>query len=166
MNFHLKGTHILWMFCVALTICSCKKNEEKLEDIQFEESLEEPIKKELELEPKLELGCYTYEDNSNRINLEITKIDNPVEGNLTFDLAGKSQITGVFNGEFKERILYGTYTFQSDSQNNKKDMIFMLKGNQLIEGQGGLNKSGTKFNEAKKVSYDSKMPLTKTNCVQ
>ncbi|MDC7999846.1 hypothetical protein POV26_02255 [Aequorivita todarodis] len=124
---------------VTLAFFSCKNKEEKPNEVIVEEEtvVEEAM-------PSLEIGCYTYNQNGNTVNLEITKNDNPVEGNLSYAFAEKDKNTGTFTGEFNDRKLIGTYTFQSEGKEGKRQVAFMLKDGQLVEGYGELNEDGTR----------------------
>ncbi len=139
---------------------SCKNNEEKV----GETMIEERVKEEAVMTPTLEKGCYIYNANGTMVNLEITKTDNPVEGNLTYAFAEKDKNTGTFSGNMNEGKLIGTYTFQSEGVESKRQIAYMLKDNQLVEGFGELNEDGTMFKDANSVNYSSTMPLTKTDC--
>ncbi len=147
---------------IAFTFLNCKNKEEKPEDIMVEETMEE----EITMAPTLEKGCYIYNENGSMVNMEITKTDNPVEGNLTYAYAEKDKNTGTFKGEFNDDKLVGTYTFQSEGVESKRQVAFMLKDNQLVEGYGELNEDGTMFKDVNAVNYASAMPLTKTDCLQ
>ncbi len=141
---------------------SCKNKEEKADETM----IEEPLKEEMVMTPTLEKGCYTYNANGSMVNLEITKTENPVEGNLTYALVEKDKNTGTFSGNMNNGKLIGTYTFQSEGVESKRQIAYMLIDNQLVEGFGELNEDGTMFKDANSVNFSSTMPLTKTDCQQ
>ncbi len=88
-----------------------------------------------------------------------------MEANLTYAYAEKDKNTGTFTGEFNDGKLVGTYTFQSEGVESKRQVAFMLKDNQLVEGYGELNEDGTIFKDVNSVNYSSTMPLTKMDCM-
>ncbi len=145
---------------VAISFFNCKNKEKKADDTM----MEEPMEEEMVMAPTLEKTCYMYNENGSMVNLEITKSDNPVEGKLTYKLTEKDKNTGTFKGEFNDNKLVGTYTFQSEGKESKRQVAFMLKDNQLVEGYGELNEDGTMFKDVKTANYSSTMPLTKTDC--
>ncbi|MEO6346758.1 MAG: hypothetical protein ABIO60_02510 [Aquaticitalea sp.] len=151
---------VMTLFFVALF--SCKNKEQKPDDTM----MEEPMEEEMVMAPTLEKGCYMYNENGSMVNLEITKTDNPVEGSLIYALAEKDKNTGTFRGQFNDGKLVGTYTFQSEGKESKRQVAYMLKDNQLVEGYGELNADGTMFKDVNSVNYSSTMPLTKTDCNQ
>lgn len=146
---------------VAVAFFSCKNKEEK-----FNETIVEEETVVGEVVPTLEKGCYTYNQNDNMVNLEITKNNNPVEGNLSYAFAEKDKNTGSFTGQFNDGKLVGVYTFQSEGKESKRQVAFMLNDNQLIEGYGEMNEDGTMFKDANAIDYSSTMPLSKTDCEQ
>ncbi|MGB3142627.1 MAG: hypothetical protein WBB24_00835 [Maribacter sp.] len=146
---------------VAFSFFNCKDKKEKTE-----ETLKEaPMEAEMAMSPALETGCYRYHENGNMVNLEITNNDNPVAANLTYAYAEKDKNTGTFTGEFNDGKLVGTYTFQSEGVESKRQVAFMLEDNQLVEGYGELNEDGTLFKDVDSVKYSSTMPLTKMDCM-
>ncbi|KKN46648.1 hypothetical protein LCGC14_0671010 [marine sediment metagenome] len=89
-----------------------------------------------------------------------------MEANLTYALAEKDKNTGTYKGEFNDGKLIGTYTFQSEGVESKRQVAFMLSDDQLIEGYGELNEDGSLFKDVNTVNYSSTMPLSKTDCAQ
>lgn len=160
--FNSTGKMVIIMMLFSVAFFSCKNKEEKPDDTIMEESVE----KEMAMTPTLEKGCYIYSENGSMVNLEITKNDNPVAGNLTYAYAEKDKNTGTFNGQFNDGKLVATYTFQSEGKESKRQIAFMLKDNQLVEGYGDLNEDGTMFKDVNLVNYSSTMPLTKTDCAK
>jgi hypothetical protein len=112
----------------------------------------------------LELGCYAYHGDGSSVQLEITANSNPVKGNLQYQLAEKDRNTGTFTGNFKEGELIGTYTFMSEGTESKREVAFLLKNGQLIEGYGEMNENGTAFRDRETISFTSSMPLSKSEC--
>src|SRR5690606_41367916 len=98
------------------------------------------------------------------INMEITGIQNRVTGNLTYSLDGKDRNSGVFTGDLNGDKLIAEYTFMSEGIESKREVAFLVKVDQLIEGYGELNEAGTVFVDKNNISYTSTMPLTKTDC--
>lgn len=147
---------------VSVALFNCKNKEEK----PNEDSVDETLEEEVILASTLENACYMYNENGNLVNLEITKSDNPVEGKLTYAFAENDKNTGTFKGEINDGKLVGNYTFQSEGKESTRQVAFMLKDNQLIEGYGELNEDGTMFKDVNSVDYSSNMPMTKTDCNQ
>ncbi|WP_179348003.1 hypothetical protein [Winogradskyella pacifica] len=159
-SFSAISRKVVLLTFVAFTFFNCKNKEDKPE----ETIKEVPMEEEVVITPTLEKGCYMYSENGSLVNMEITKNDNPVEANLTYAFAEKDKNKGSFTGEFNDGKLVGTYTFQSEGVESKRQVTFMLKDNQLVEGYGELDETGTMFKDVNSVNYSSTMPLSKTDC--
>ena len=114
----------------------------------------------------LPIGCYIYNQNGTQIILKVTDNDKDIKGNLTYALAEKDANLGTFEGTFKDHKLLANYTFQSEGKLTTRQVAFVLKDNQLIEGYGELNAEGTEFTNPLEIKYSSNMPLTKTECME
>ncbi|SFB68059.1 hypothetical protein SAMN04487891_101334 [Flagellimonas taeanensis] len=148
--------------CFALSVvASCKTKETKEVDSAPEapETVAPP-----QSMPTLEEGCYTYDANGNRIVLEITEINSAVLGNLDYALKEKDANKGTFAGVLKDSVLLGSYTFMSEGTESTRQVAFLVKGDQLIEGFGALDETGTEFQDPTSLSFSSSMPLSKTDC--
>lgn len=152
---------ILAMF-LGLAIVSCK--EKKAESNNTDENQKADSSEKMS--STLQKGCYMYDANGNSINLEITEIGTPVEGNLTYSLSGKDKNTGTFRGRLEDDTLIGQYTFQSEGSESSREVAFMFKGEKLVEGYGEMTGEGTAFKNRNSIKYSSTMPLPKTDCTQ
>ncbi|WP_341215343.1 hypothetical protein [uncultured Wocania sp.] len=144
-----------------ITIVACKNNT-KTENKSVTKE-EKPFKELTEI-PILDTGCYAYNKNGNNIKMEITKIDENVTGNLNIAYAEKDVNQGTFVGKLNGDKLIGTYTFNAEGKESSKEIAFLVKDNQLIEGYGELIENGTKFKDVNAIKYTSTMPLTKLDC--
>lgn len=147
------------LFFTALTMLNCKKKEEKTED----STPKEVVSKE-KTASTLDIGCYIFNDDKNKITFEITENGSEIKGNLTYSFAEKDKNSGSFSGKLNNAILIGKYTFQSEGTESVREVAFKLDGDKLIEGYGDLNKDGTALKDATHLDFSSKMPLTKTDC--
>lgn len=142
------------IFFASLTMLSCKKEEEKTENSNLQKTKS----------TSLDLGCYIFNDNKNNISFEITENRNEIKGNLAYAFAEKDKNFGTFSGKLTDGVLIGKYTFQSEGKESTRDVAFKVDGDKLIEGYGDLNEDGTTFKDENHLNFDSKMPLTKTDC--
>lgn len=152
----------LLLACLALSVvASCKNKETKEVDSVPQEPVTvappQPV-------PALEEGCYTYDANGNHIVLEITKMNGSVLGNLDYALKEKDANKGTFSGVLKDSVLLGSYTFMSEGTESTREVAFLVKEGQLIEGFGALDETGTAFQDPMSLSFSSSMPLIKTDC--
>ena len=149
---------ISMMLIVFVAMSSCKQKETPVETTK---SIQEDT---LVVTPTLGKNCYTFEGNGSTIDLKITDTLNGISGTLDYRLAEKDKNSGTFQGAMKGDTLVATYTFQSEGTESKREVAFLLKDNQLIEGYGELDVTGTKFKNPTAIQFTSKMPLSKTDC--
>ncbi len=112
----------------------------------------------------INMGCYIYKEDGNSVHLEVTSTANPVQGKLQYQFAEKDRNTGTFTGNFKDGKLIGTYTFMSEGTESKREVAFLLKKGQLIEGYGEMDDNGTAFKDRESISFSSSMPLSYVKC--
>ena len=153
----MKKISLLLLIIIGFT--SCKSNTEKTTDENIDVAKEIPT-------AKLELGCYIYNENGNSIAFEITNLENGVSGNLTYELKEKDRNSGTFTGEINGKNLIGTYKFMSEGIESEREVAFLVKENQLVEGYGEMKEKGTAFKDKSKINYTATMPLTKSDCAK
>lgn len=129
--------------CMAFALVQCKVKDSKV---------------------KLDKGCYVYNSNGSSISFEITETGDSIIGNLDYRLSGKDGNTGHFKGKLVGDKLIGAYTFMSEGSESTREVAFLVKGDQLIEGYGELVNDGSTFKNKDAVSYTSTMPLIKSDC--
>ena len=146
------------LFAIALTILltGCKK--------ETPEALTPITETAKPQQPKTE--CFSFEQNGSAVSLQMQTIENDVTGTMVYALAEKDRNTGNFKGTIKNNILIADYTFQSEGVESTRQIAFELKDNKLIEGYGEMNEDGTKFKDITQIKFDSKMPLSKTDCAK
>lgn len=120
---------------------------------------------EIAKQPALETGCYAYTKNGDQIKMQITEVSEKVAADLSIAYAEKDANRGKFVGTLNGDKLIGTYTFNSEGIKSDREIAFLVKDNQLIEGYGEMDESGTKFKDTSTINYTSKMPLKKLDCV-
>lgn len=145
-------------FVLVMSSCTnSNKHETKVsEEILLQETVPQTA--------MLKTGCYAYQDNTDTVRFEITDIENGIKGKLSYALREKDKNTGTFSGAIDENHLFGVYTFMSEGVESKREVAFMIKDDQLIEGYGDLNSEGNGFKDKNKIHYTSTMPLSKIDC--
>ena len=143
---------IILALSMAYSLISCNnKHKEKLEEQIARKSL-------------LNLGCYAYQKNGDTIIMKIDQVRESVTGTLKISYAEKDVNTGTFKGALKGDTLLGTYTFNSEGKQSEREIAFLIKNNQLIEGYGTMKDDGLSFKNKNTLEYSSKMPLSKVVC--
>lgn len=143
------------LFALAMfSVFSCKKKE----------AIEAPLPKEA-TEVVLGTDCYAFDDNHSSISLRITDIaNNKVKGYLKYNLAEKDQNNGTFEGTLQNDTLIATYTFQSEGIKSKRNVAFLVKKNQLVEGYGEMTPDGITFKNPKAITFANTLALAKIEC--
>ncbi|HZJ20804.1 MAG TPA: hypothetical protein VFD35_10690 [Pricia sp.] len=116
----------------------------------------------------LQKGCYTYKNNGNIIILEITDAGETITANLMYFLKEKDRNKGTFKGRLKGDRLIGDYAFSSEGQKSIRQVVFLIKDGQLVEGYGEVETEGkvTYYKNVDALTYNYTMPLDKTACGQ
>ena len=151
------------IFLLALTFAfvNCKNKSEEINKTT------EPIEIIGNQDSKalLEIGCYAYNNNKSSILFEVTDTNNGfIKGHLNYRLAEKDANMGTFEGVLLNDILLGDYMFQSEGVISKREVIFKIVNQQLIEGYGPMDENGICFMNTDHVTFSSTMPLSKTKC--
>ena len=157
----MKKLMILLMFALTMTAC---KNDKKTE-VATQTATENPAIVENST-TVLEPGCYEYNKDGNNVKMEITKVADEVTGNLNTAYSGKDSNKGTFVGKLKGDKLIGNYTFDAEGKSNSREVAYQVKDNQLTEGYGDLDESGTKFKDVNAIKYSSTMPLVRVDCTK
>ena len=112
------------------------------------------------------MGCYAYHKNGDTINFKINQEDDNITGTLKIAYAEKDANKGTFKGILNGDTLMGTYTFKSEGRRSEREIAFLIKGNQLIEGYGKMTENGTAFRDKNSIEFPPTMPLTKVDCAE
>jgi len=153
---------IIFLSVVAVILTNCKNKE--TEEVTISET---PITETVEAKQiALANDCYVYDADGSKIELQITNTQNEISGNLCYTLKEKDSNKGTFKGNLNGAILVADYTFQSEGTESTRQVAFLVKDNQLIEGYGETITEGniSKFKDITALSFTSTMPLTKTTC--
>jgi len=89
--------------------------------------------------------CYGYYTDKDSVFLKLTFKDNEVTGDLTYKLYEKDKNKGTLQGVVHGDTLFATYQFTSEGQASVRDVAFLKKGNELVEGFAPMDESGTHF---------------------
>ncbi|GLU43407.1 hypothetical protein [Allomuricauda sp. NBRC 101325] len=154
--------HFLISSFFILFVLGCKTKEEYKEVAS--PIITEEVIPDTPISQILEVGCYTYDANGNKIELEITQSSDSIIGQLNYAFKEKDANSGSFSGMLQDSILMGSYTFTSEGIESSREVAFLWKDGQLVEGFGKLDETGTKFKDKEAINFSSSMPLTKTDC--
>lgn len=154
---------ILILSILLISLTNCKKASTTASEKTTEASNEMAEENKAQPSPQ----CYAYNANGSKIELQMNTNNKEVTGTLTYELKEKDSNKGTFVGTINNSILIAQYTFQSEGTESVREIAFLIKDNQLIEGYGDVVTEGntTKFKDKSALKYSSNMPLVKTACI-
>ncbi len=116
-------------------------------------------------------GCYVSTTGRDLYTLNIQmQTEEKVSGKLAFKNFEKDSSSGIFTGTYKDGILLGDYTFQSEGMLSQMQVIFKKEGDNFVRGYGPVDsETGSKFTDLSKITFDSASTLSlfeKGECVE
>lgn len=155
----MKKNLFIFVF-VVLSVLSCKKKESDgapgLQQTTPSDSEKHVLYDE----------CYVYFSGNDKIVLQFTKSGERVNGALDYALAEKDANSGTFEGFMKGDTLLADYTFTSEGKNSVREIAFLYKDSQFLEGFGEVKvkEDTVRFADTGKLQFNTTMPLQKTEC--
>lgn len=86
------------------------------------------------------------------------------KGTLRFKNFEKDSSSGPYEGTYKDGILLGDYSFQSEGMFSVVQVIFKKSGNDFVRGYGDMSPDGTRFADLSKITYDTRAVFRATDC--
>jgi hypothetical protein len=80
--------------------------------------------------------CYAYIKDKDTVSLSLIIAGNAVAGNLNYNFYEKDKNAGTIAGIIKGDTIIADYTFQSEGTTSYRQIAFIKKGDQLLEGYG------------------------------
>lgn len=116
--------------------------------------------------PVAEQTCYSYIKGKDTAELTLITTGIVSTGELRYKWFEKDKNVGTIEGEMHGDTLIAAYTFNSEGQKSVRQVVFLKKGNQLLEGFGEVEeKSGqTLFKDLKKLDFSKAMAFEKVAC--
>ena len=113
-----------------------------------------------------ETSCYTSTSPKDTVQLHLRRKGNEVTGSLMYSIFEKDKNTGTITGQFYGDTLLATYTFMSEGVESEREVAFLKRGNELLEGYGEAAEQDGKmvFRNSKTLKYGNGIILTKTSC--
>jgi hypothetical protein len=83
------------------------------------------------------VGCYVIFNGQNRYALQITDVTgNEFKGRLVYDNYHFDSSQGTYNGTWENNELFGVYVFVAEGEESARDMIFKYEDGNFIVGWG------------------------------
>ncbi len=110
-------------------------------------------------------GCYVASLSKDVYTLTIlSQQGETVVGTLSFKNYQKDSSSGTFNGTYKDGILFGDYSFNSEGMDSVMQVIFKKQGNDFVRGYGDVDATGTRFTDLYNITYDTKAVFVASEC--
>lgn len=115
---------------------------------------------------KASSSCFAFVNQKDTITLHLNLKGNVVDGELVYNLFEKDKNTGSFNGVMKGDTLFADYKFMSEGISSVREVAFLKKGNDFMEGYGEAGEINGKmvFKNKGALNFESKIILTKVEC--
>ncbi|AEI50854.1 hypothetical protein [Runella slithyformis] len=111
-------------------------------------------------------NCYTYVNNRDTVELNLMQLGTKVSGELTYKLYEKDANRGTIEGEIKGDTLLANYTFKSEGISSLRQVAFLKKGEDWVEGIGdvvGID-GRVNFKDPKALHFHNSLVLKKGTC--
>lgn len=110
--------------------------------------------------------CYTYVKGKDTATLTLLTTGKVSTGELAYRWFEKDKNTGTIEGEMHGDTLVALYTFNSEGQQSVRQVAFLKKGDQLLEGTGDIaDKDGkVQFADLSKLSFGKSVIFEKVAC--
>jgi hypothetical protein len=101
------------------------------------------------------LGCYVATLGKDVYTIKIeTQAGENVGGKLSFKNFEKDSSSGTFSGTYKDGILLGNYSFDSEGMHSDIQTIFKKTADGFVRGFGEMTSNGEKFADLGNITYD------------
>ncbi|MDQ3142733.1 MAG: hypothetical protein M3Q56_10860 [Bacteroidota bacterium] len=97
--------------------------------------------------------------------MKLTITANLVNGDLAYNFYEKDKSKGTLTGTMNGDTLFAQYTFMSEGMESVREVAFLKKGNDFVEGYGEMDKeTGTKFLDKNNIDFSGNSLLKQTSC--
>lgn len=113
-----------------------------------------------------EAVCYAGHSGKDSVFLMAYIDGNVISGNLKYDFFEKDKNNGKFDGTISGDTILVDYTFASEGTNSIRQVAFLKKGDQLIEGYGDMAEKNGKmsFRNTGALRFSNGFVLDKSEC--
>ena len=142
----------LFLFCGSLWACQSKKQQTETTQTNVADSSA--------------TKCYAHYTDKDTVRLTRTQTGGSVSGELMYQLSGKDRNTGTISGRMQGDTLLADYTFQSEGVESVREVAFLTKDGELVEGYAPVAEQNGKmiFSDRSALKFTSPMPLRPIGC--
>ena len=116
--------------------------------------------------PIAEQTCYAYIKGKDTAELTLITTGIVSTGELAYKWFEKDKNMGTIEGEMRGDTLVATYTFNSEGQQSTRQVAFLRRGNQFLEGFGEVEEKDGKiqFKDLSKLDFNKGITFEKVVC--
>lgn len=149
---------LIMLFLSALFLCilvNCKNNAGgSSAEINSPEPVEPPS-----------TNCYLAVLTRDSIWIKLTINGLQAEGDLNYLFYEKDKSRGRIKGSLQGDTLFARYTFMAEGTESDREVAFLKKGDDWVEGYGEMDmETGTRFKNKQAVDFNSKTILKPVLC--
>jgi hypothetical protein len=108
--------------------------------------------------------CFAYINGKDSILLQVHTEGKTVDGQLTYQLYEKDQNDGAISGSWAGDTLRAEYQFMSEGIESVREVVFLKKGNQLVEGFGNVEERNGKMVFTSAPSFEQGIVYNTVDC--
>ena len=109
------------------------------------------------------IGCYVAHLAKDVYTLRVDSQNGETfSGELSFNNYEKDSSKGLYSGTYKDGILLGEYSFDSEGMHSTRQVIFKKENNNFIEGFGDYDESGENLVDINNITYNPNTTFTFT----
>ena len=111
-------------------------------------------------------SCYQAITDKDTIDLHLTINGTNVSGELSYNLLEKDKNKGTLQGEMSGDTIFASYNFMSEGTESVREVAFIKKGDNLIEGFGPVEDRNGKmfFKDHSSLVFNNANLLNKIEC--
>lgn len=115
---------------------------------------------------EVEISCYSRKTDKDTIMLVLQKTGESITGKLSYKIYEKDSNTGTLSGYFRNDTLRADYTFMSEGTESVREVIFLKRGDQLLEATGAMEDRMGKmvFSNRAVLQFPETLHLDKDTC--
>ncbi len=149
----------IWMLIISVCLFGCEQRTRVTGEKDKSDTTAGKI-------PVAEQTCYTYIKGKDTARLSLITTGIVSTGELDYKWFEKDKNMGAIEGEMHGDTLIANYTFSSEGKQSVRQVVFLKKGDQFLEGFGDVEeKNGkTQFKDLKKLDFSQPITFEKVAC--
>lgn len=159
----MKNLQLIFALLLVITLNSCKNeaNKEENEILAPEET--DIMESDLN---SPEVSCFRFISAKDTVLLQMERMDGDVAGTLRYAYFEKDKNDGTFEGTMAGDTLFADYTFNAEGRTSVREVMFVQKGNKLVEGYAEVEEvdGKMKFKDNAKFTMNDAMALKEIEC--